>query len=1495
MRFSGKQVNSNSKPTHISATLRSGESLLLLRSDRLLAILVLATLLLGASWGTPAHAGLIYYGGVPSFNNCYANNAPSAQAALDQVRICTGSQIDQRENPIWVVSGDDHVAGGLWYWSVTTTYAPCCGGGGTNGPNHGSIAPGPSVSGKDVGLICPNCGDPITLAIGNKTVREPDFVAPGANSLRFVRTYNSSPVGASAPSFAQAWMHNYGTAINSLTSTSVVVSRADGKSFTFNLVGAQWTSDADVTDTLIQLKSGSTVVGWQYFNASDDSLETYDSYGNLSSIAYREGTSVTLAYLSGSSAPTFPAQLLSVKDSFGRALTFNSASNTPTSTRTMTDPNGGTYSYTLGSLGQVTSVAFPDSTAKSYLYNEAAYTGNQSYPYAITGVVDENNSRYDSTWYGNLGIAVQTALAGSVGQYSLTNALDSNNRIQSTSATNPLGSVSGAAFGTVVGRNKVSSSSQPAASGQPAGTRSFAYDTNGNTSSSTDLNGNLTCSAYDLSRNLETGRVEGMAPGSSCPSNIATYAPGAGTVERKIQTQWHSVWHLPAKRAQPLKITTWVYNGDGGSYCAPTTAKVGNNPIGVVCSRTEQGTTDATGASGFSATSSGAARVWTYTYNAYGQALTAKSPRTDLNDTTTYAYNSCSTGGQCGQIQTIKDSVGHTTTFNTYDGNGNPKTITDPNGTVTTIVYDARQRVTSIQVGTETTGYSYYPTGQLHVVTQPDGSTATNTYDAAHRLTQVTDGLGNYVKYTLDNAGNVTATNFYNSSNALQKTHSQPYNTLGMLYQDISAAGTAAVTTTYAYDAQGNQTSLAAPLSRNTANAFDPLNRLHQINDPASGITTISYDGNDNVVAVKDPNGFTTSYAVDGFGQGTRTGSPDSGTTNTVYIPGREGDLVRAVTDNRGQAGTYTFDAASRLTSLVYADQTLTYLYDQNSNGIGHLTGAHDAAHTMSWSYDALGRVIGKSIGNYTITKSVAYAYTNGDRTSLTTPSGQAVVYGYANHRINTISINGTTLLSGVVYEAFGPAKSWNWGDGIAETHNYNTDGNVSSIVNSETITLSYDNALRVHTNADNYGSGYTWTVGYDNLDRVISDAKTGSTYGFTYDANGNALTQTGTFSNTFGIASTNNQINSSTGSLARTYSYNGKGDVAGYGNNTYTYNDRGRISSAVVSGVTSNYWYDALGAMFQKRVNGTMTFLVYDEDQHLIGEYASNGSLIQETIWMDDLPVATIRPNGSAVTVYYVQSDQLGTPRTVSRTTDHKPMWRWDPDPYGAVAPNQSPYGFGTFVYNLRYPGQYYQAETGLYYNYFRDYDPQTGRYLESDPIGLRGGINTYPYARGNPVNLSDPFGLYPAIQVTLPNGTTYIPMTAVKNSAQAAAFDLPEGTPIAIAVPPGADPQGDVHCWAQAHNKGISAFKQYWADPAHNYKVVNGPMFDAYGNFEYGATGEAAAFTIAVLQAAAAYLHPGWVNNPINITDIRSGYDAIYGGGKLSVIDYVPTATHR
>ena len=90
---------------------------------------------------------------------------------------------------------------------------------------------------------------------------------------------------------------------------------------------------------------------------------------------------------------------------------------------------------------------------------------------------------------------------------------------------------------------------------------------------------------------------------------------------------------------------------------------------------------------------------------------------------------------------------------------------------------------------------------------------------------------------------------------------------------------------------------------------------------------------------------------------------------------------------------------------------------------------------------------------------------------------------------------------------------------------------------------------------------------------------------------------------------------------------------------------------------------------------------------------------------------------------LYFISPDQLNTPRVVSDNLG-RVIWQWDGEPFGSSRPNQDPEGDGQkFTLNLRFPGQYFDVETGLHYNYFRDYDPGTGRYIESDPIGLAGG----------------------------------------------------------------------------------------------------------------------------------------------------------------------------
>jgi RHS repeat-associated protein len=153
--------------------------------------------------------------------------------------------------------------------------------------------------------------------------------------------------------------------------------------------------------------------------------------------------------------------------------------------------------------------------------------------------------------------------------------------------------------------------------------------------------------------------------------------------------------------------------------------------------------------------------------------------------------------------------------------------------------------------------------------------------------------------------------------------------------------------------------------------------------------------------------------------------------------------------------------------------------------------------------------------------------------------------------------------------------------------------------------------------------------------------------------------------------------------------------------------------------------------------------WFLYDESGRLLGEYGFGGGRVNEYVYLNDELVAKIS-GGNPGEIRYVETDHLGTPRALFTTAGQK-TWDWDffGSAFGEHAANDAADSNGTLEdFNLRFPGQYYDAKTGLFYNYFRDYEPQTGRYLESDPIGLRGGLSTYGYAFGAPISYSDRSG---------------------------------------------------------------------------------------------------------------------------------------------------------
>jgi RHS repeat-associated protein len=1118
-------------------------------------------------------------------------------------------------------------------------------------------------------------GNPVDLATGAKLQRELDYSS--ADGLEFIRYYHSQLAVAPftdqpfVPSRGDYWRHSFSRKLFVPPGGNVhlmAIRQGDDGSLTaFNASGAEMHNGNGSGSKLENLGAA----GWKLTLANSD-VENYDAIGRFSSKTTRGGLVVTAGYDS-------TQQLATLTDSFGKTLTLGYDAYYRLISLTLPDASQITYTYDERERPET--VTYPDGKSKTY-HHENVLNG-----WLLTGITDENESRFSTYTYNADGYVDHETHAGvnMMGfQFGDPKASEITTRVWDANGFERQYTISKHAG---VFRPRASSAWSANLTSQ-AGAN---FDAAGNATARWDKNNRATGFVYDPVRNLETSRTEGYAGGT----------PTSAT--RTITTQWHSTFRLPteikvypgtAATGTPLRTTTFTHDSAGNVLTATVT-----DPA------------------------SSSSRTSTYTYDTFGRVLTQNGPRTDVADVTTYAYYQCSSGAECGQLHTVTNALNQVVSFDSYSGHGQPTKITDPNNVVTTLAYDARRRLVDrceggllpICAGGELTHLEYWPTGFLKKAVQPDGSFIQYSYDAAHRLTQIEDALGNRVSYVLDAAGNRTAENAYDPYGTLLRTQRSLYNSLGQLWQVLTASGSEAQATVLGYDASGLQTVTYAPLGRTTNNVYDELRRLKQVVDPAGRTTSFAYDAADNLTQVTDPKGLVTNYQYDGFGGLKTLTSPDTGVTSNSYDSG--GNLLTS-TNARGAVTASTYDALNRVTSTSFSigastDQALSFTYDQGVNGKGHLTGASDANHSLAYSYDALGRVTNKSQTVGPITKSVAYAYADGRATSMLTPSGQSVVYTYdAAGRVSGISINGSPLLSQVQYEPFGPLNGWTWANNTLTVRNFDLDGQLDLVDSAGLSTYTFHDDGSIASRMDDTLGSYALAAGTTN----------------------------------HSVSASSNRLTGSTGVLTRAYSYDAAGNTINDGTTSFTYNFANRMSSATRAGVTANYTYNALGQRVRKIVGSSTRYYFYDEAGQLIGEYDGAGALIQETIWFGNVPVATLRPDGSGgVAVFYVHTDHLNTPRRVSRPSDNAIVWRWDSDPYGAALANEDPDGdTQLFAFNLRFPGQQFDAETGLNYNYFRDYDPAIGRYVESDPIGLDGGINTFAYADSNALSFIDPLGLW-------------------------------------------------------------------------------------------------------------------------------------------------------
>ena len=272
----------------------------------------------------------------------------------------------------------------------------------------------------------------------------------------------------------------------------------------------------------------------------------------------------------------------------------------------------------------------------------------------------------------------------------------------------------------------------------------------------------------------------------------------------------------------------------------------------------------------------------------------------------------------------------------------------------------------------------------------------------------------------------------------------------------------------------------------------------------------------------------------------------------------------------------------------------------------------------------------------------------------------------------------------------------------------------------------------------------------YDRLGRMSQDGSPvdNEDWQFSYDSVGNRLTKNKADNSDNTSYSYETNSNRQTQINTTTILRDAAGNTFDDGRRVYQYNAMNRMAQVTDSqtNTTARYTYNFQGQRVRKQLYGGLSAdirYVYGQQGELLGEYDASGKRLKEYVYhyQNNLAelIAQIEADGS---VLYIHTDHLATPR-LATDQNKSIVWRWVSDGFGEGLANEDADGNGDLtIVNHRFPGQYYDQESGLSYNYFRDYDPSTGRYVQSDPIGLDGGLNTYAYVDGNPITRYDPDG---------------------------------------------------------------------------------------------------------------------------------------------------------
>ncbi|QQQ01283.1 RHS repeat-associated core domain-containing protein [Lysobacter enzymogenes] len=1210
-------------------------------------------------------------------------------------------------------------------------------------------------------------GDPINAGNANKFESKVEYRGDGPFPLEFSWTYNYLLLWDTLPPNAYVLggnrTFNYGSRATRWAlptgAARVFISRPDGKVAAFKkpASGNEWVPYASVTTRLLE-----TPTGWEYED-EDGHIEVFDSAGLLTQIRSPDGYRQLLTYDSA-------GRLQTVTDPLGRQLGFQY--NAANLISQLDLPDGRTIKLAYTPEKRLTVVEYQDGTKVKYLYDEVGYIGSSMYVTgALTGVEDESGARYSSTRY-SADRAKGTELAGSLDQYTSSYTSSDNGTFMTYAQ---IGLPSGASrklnLASVNGRI-VPTKIVTECSGCTPRTVSYTYDLNGHYDVIND-NGVVTDYDYDA-----RGRLLKQVEAASDISGL----------RRTTQTDWHADFRVPTARrvydaSNALAINeTWTYNARGQALTHSQLDVSGTAPARTITTTyCEQADVDA-----------GRCPV-------IGLPTLVDGPRTDVADTLSYSYyasddSGCATGpSSCdhrkGDVWKATNALGHVVLEALrYNGAGQLLSSKNSNDVVTDYEYHARGWPTAVKVrgsddSVETddriTRIEYRPTGLVERITLPDGDYLRYAYDDAHRLTDVFDQAGNTVHYTLDATGNRKQEDVKTVSGTLKRTMSRVYN----LYNELSAIKDASQNATgFTYDALGNPDRTTDALGRITDQDYDPLGRLVRTLQDVGGLevqTDVRYNARDQIIQVTDPNRLATHYRYNGFGDHIQLESPDTGITDYTYDAA--GQLATKKDANDAAANRYTYDALGRPKAIFYTatgPADVEYDYDTVNTectagqtfALGRLTASRTEGNELKYCYDRFGRIVRKVqiVAGRSFT--LQYAYTlGGSLSAITYPDGVVVDYVRdAQSRIKEIGVRPsggirTTLLSNATYEPFGPVSGWTYGNGRTLNRTYDQDYRPKTILDSASGGLSlgygYNSAGELTELKDGLQSTLQAKYEYDTLGRLTVTRDSASnaldTYGYDKTGNRKSLLHGG-ITDAYVYPVTSHRLTSVSG-VPRGYDAAGNTVSIGSTAKEFVYNANDRLSQFKQGGaIKASYSYNAAGERVATTGATTAaidTYTLYDEDGSWIGDYNSAGAAKQQAVWFDSVPVGLVIGSGSTQSLQYVQPDHLGTPRAVIDPARNVAIWTWDAksEAFGNSPPNQDPDLDGTaFMFNMRFPGQRFDPASGLVYNYFRDYDPGTGRYVQSDPIGLIGGTSTYIYVGAAPLAYVDPLGLQAGCQPT-------------------------------------------------------------------------------------------------------------------------------------------------